>query len=525
MAGRRAAVDNRIMLRASGADQLGAKSETADPIRIRYAWLGVLALALLIRIPLVLQPACIDRNGVQFVEYARRIDDGPVQAMRETRRQPGFAVLLLWTHRMAGGWLGGDSPESWQRCGELLALVGGVGVCVAIYVLTRRLFDERVALLAGALAVAWPQGAEMSAQVLSDMPHLAVYLLAMLLAYDALRSGRLLSLAAAGFVAGVAYLIRQEAIGLVAAAAICWVAWGKRSQPRRRWLGLVGLIGGFVVAAAPHSVITGQWMPNKNPADFLRMMNDSVSGALPGGLTLAYAAPRWKIPGRLVEEWAKSGRYVIATLFLIAMVLRSAPRAEPNGRRLVAMAAAIEAILLIGRSEGYGEYSARYVVILVALCVPWAAGGWLALMRRATRRIALGIVVLVPLCVMGAYLVRPVYAGKEQLRLAGQWLGGHAGAGERVLAHEQLEQIMFYAGRTYPDRTWVRCDRSDDAARLKAIISRKRPAWFVDAEDSHRGELDERAHFAGLADGSIPALRLELAVGREGRRAFVYRVE
>lgn len=496
--------------------------------RLGWAWCGVLALALAVRIPLVLQPACIDRNGVQFVEFARQLDGNAAHAMKETRRQPGFAALLLWTHALVGGWLGGDTPESWQRCGELLALAGGAAACVGAYWLARRLFDGQVALLGGVLAALWPQGAQMSAQVLSDMPHLALYLLALLLAYAALQTGRITRLAAAGFVAGACYLMRQEAIGLLAAVASCWIIGSPRTAAQR-WAGLAALLGCFVGVVAPHSILTGQWIPNKGPADLLKLINDTSSSTPPSAPLLAYTALWWKTPGQLIEWWAKSGRYAISTLFLLGVFLKSAPPAETHGRRLVATAAVLHVLLVVVRAQVYGDTSDRYVVIPVALSIPWAASGWLSLLRLAGRRVAArrrmyAAILLAPLVPMAIYLVRPVYPGKEPLRLAGLWLRAHADRGDRILAHEHLEQIMFYADRSYPARTWIKCARRNNANRLAEIIAREQPAWFVDAEDSHRDELDERAHFAALQNGAVPVLAPAFTIGPPNRRVYGYRV-
>lgn len=500
---------------------------------LRYAWLGVAVLAVLIRAPLVLQPACIDRNGVQFVEFARQIGDGPVKAMQETRRQPGFAALLLLTHRLVGGVFGGDTPEGWQRCGELLALVGGVCVCLGLYALAARLFEPAVAIAAGVLASLWPQGAGLSAQVLSDMPHLALYLAALLAAYSALRSGSGVRLGLAGVLVGACYLVRQEAIGLILAAGFCWLGWAAGLNWRRRCVGLAMLLGGFALGAAPHSLMIGELVPNKNPADFLNWLNEAATRPESHPLMLAYSATWWKTPGQLVEWWAKSGRYAIAGLFVVGVFLKSGPPAESQGRRLVVAAALVHIALVVVRAEIYGDTSDRYVVIPAALAIPWAGAGWVYLMRFAreriaaegVRQVAVGLVMLAPIVPMVVYLVRPVYGGKEALREAGCWLREHADRRDRVLGHRNLEQVMYYADRVYPHGAWVKCERADGVKRLAAIVAAKRLRWYVDVEGSHREELDESAHFSALESGALAGARAVFSAGMAGRRVIVFEIE
>ncbi len=516
------------------ADERGvASSEPGRRGAAGSLWPGVVLTALVVRGALVTQPACIDRNGVQLVTFAQQMAADPVEAMRVTSRQPGFAALLLGARRALGGWLG-DGPEGWQRCGELLALVGGVAACAAVYLLAGRLFDESTARLAALLAIFWPQGAHLSAQVLSDMPHLALYLAALLLVLRAIQRGHPGRLAASGLLIGAAYLIRQEALGLLPVAA---VGWWRAPGVVRRGRGVLLLVAGFVIAVAPHSLLTGQWMPNKNPLDALERVSRHASGAA-GGL-LAYGVSFPSAPVRMLEDWARSGRYAISILFLVGALAPAAARAEPSGRRLIAMAAAAHVALMLARAAVYGESSARYVAIPAALCIPWAASGW-SLILRGLRRIGEGprtgglrprlghftaqlIALAVPMTPLVLYAAEPVY-GKEAYRVAGRWLGRHAAPDERVLSHEHLEQVLYYAGRTGPGGAWDRCSRGDSVERIASIIERLRPAWYVDAERSHDEELDEAAHVAALESGRVAALEPALSVGPAGRRVLVFRV-
>lgn len=487
--------------------------------------LAIMLLALAIRIPLALQPVCIDRNGVQFVEFARQLGDDPIRWMKSTTRQPGFAALLLLTHSLFNDFLGGDSPEAWQRCGEALALIGGVATCGLVFFLGRALFDVKIGAVSGLLAAVWPQGAEMSAEALSDMPHLALYLAALLCLLQAISSGRKGTLFVGGAILGLCYLMRQEAVGLLAAGTICWLIDSPQKGLGGRVLGAGILAFGFIVAASPHSMLTGRWIPNKNPLDLLRFLHRPASGPAAAGLLLGYDLVWWKAVGNVVSDWLRSGRVVIPALFLAGAVAPNAPRSERRGWRLVAFAAAAQVCLLQVRAAVYGELSTRYVAILVALSLPWAASGWLTIIRRVGgHRLGVAAAVVVPLAPLCVYLARPVY-GKEHYRTAGRWIREHAQAGDRVLAHENLEQVMYYADRTYPSSTWIKSVRADGVEQVAARIAADSPAWFVDAEATHRGMLDEDAYFGAIRAGRIAALTPAAEFGPAGKRVLVYRIE
>ncbi len=654
----------------------------------RRVLLAIVLLALLVRIPLCVQAACISRDGAHFVGYAKKLESDPAKWMRIETKQPGYAYLLLGGHRLLAPWIGGDAPEAWQRSGELLALIGGVASCACVYLLTRRLFDPSIAAVAGILACLWPQGAHLSADTLSDMPHLGLYLAALVVACDALSGGRAWRFALCGLLVGMAYLLRQEAIGLLAAVGLC-ILWSRTLQPRRRRiLALAALLIPFALAVAPYSIARGQIMPNKGPQDLLdssfasaRSPQDVVSsgptrqfdvclcasrselfspagtefcrlgwfvawaqapqrgtrgtgdgigrpalkgrGMVPDALRdrsprdvfrrpfgaerwraranprvplrstrgytplrhsgqgdgsvavvepqrpapapaflarsiwhahrdatsalphsafcilqsqFASAVPPWRAPLTMLEHWAKSGRYVFSTLFLIALLLKTVPRAELTAKRLLFAVVLIHVVLVQARLMRYGETSSRYMVIPAALCLPWAAAALATMLRGiVTRlhrptpaRIASVWVVgwLATLAVPAYYLARPVNYADAAYRTAGLWLRERADPDDRILAHERLDQLMFYSGRGWPDDDkWLRLKETDGLDAIRRALRRINPAWFVDATGSRRATIDEASHFQALRGGAIPELVLRNSVGPSSRTVQVFTVQ
>lgn len=491
---------------------------------------GVILLALGIRVFMCAQPACIGRDGVHFVSFAKQLADDPITWMRVTTKQPGYSGLLLGTHRLLGEVMGGDTPEGWQRCGELLALLGGVGVCAGVYFLTRRLLDEQTALVAGILAALWPQGAYLSAQVLSDMPHLALYLFGLLWVYGAMERPGLGRFALCGLIMGAAYLIRQEALGLVAGSVIgaWWWSGGKTIRKRITYVSIIIL--GFTVVVAPYAIVKGQIIPNKGLEDLF----DTSGGASmqwAGVFPLADAFPLWQLPGRMAEAWGRSGRYVFSTLFVIGLFLKSMPRAEQRGRRLVLIVTILHLLLVVARVGKYGVLSSRYMMIPVALCLPWAAAALVMMLRLSSQRsgkrrliIVAGIcgIVSVPLVY---YLSVPVNDGKQPYRAAGLWLAQHAAPEDRILAHRDLEQVMYYSGRTYPrEDGWSPFTPGAGLDELKGIVAKSGAKWFVDVRGSHRGKMDEVPWFDALLGGQAAGLDPVYDAGPKEARAYVFRV-
>jgi len=501
----------------------------------RHALLATLLLAVLLQCFLATRLACISRDGVHFVAYAKQLSADPVSAMRITTKQPGFSYLLLGTHRALGPILGGDTPLGWQRCGQLVGLIGGVCVCGLVFFLARRLFDTTTASVAGILAAVWPAGAHLAADVLSDMPHLALYLLAFLVAYKALATGRVRHMALCGVIAGIAYMLRQEALGMLVAPAICWCLPTHRRSWRPKLLGVALLALCFAVVVAPHSIVTGRLMPNKSLGELLFSLSLTADAHQSPPLVLAHAIPWWMAPARMAEAWGKSGRYVISTLFLLAMFLKSAPRAEANGRRLAVAAVLLQLLAVQFRVKSYGEISSRYMVVPLALSIPWAAAGLLALLNIISLRlrakwpirpidVRTAGVVLVSLPML-FYLTKPIGTGKAHYRHAGEWLYENAEPDDGVLAHRRLEQLMFYAGRTSPDETWRRLDEAATVDDIRRRLDGHAARWLVDVKASRRAVIDESAHFQALTNGGLPRLHTAWRNGPAHRMAFIFRID
>jgi hypothetical protein len=496
--------------------------------------LATVLLALLLRGVATTRLGCISPDGVQFVTYAKQLAERPIETMKTTTKQPGFPWLLLGAYRVFGHSLAQDAPVAWQRTGQIFAVLGGVLVCLLVFVLARELFDQQTALVAGILAAVWPQGVHLSADVLSDMPHLAFYMVALLAAYRSLESGRVAGMAVCGLLAGLAYMSRQEALGLVLAAGICWLWRSEALTSRERLIGVAALALCFAAAVAPHSIATGRLLPNKNPWDMLFGQPQGPAAVLPPSTLLAEVIPLWGLPIRMAEAWGKSGRYVISTLFLLALVLRSTPRAPAVGRRLFIAAVLLQLLAVALRVRRHGEISSRYMIIPLVLCLPWAAAGLSTFLNLLSARLrsgaylraidvrSLGIVVAA--LPMLYYAAAPVNADRAGYRRAGEWLREHAGPNDLVLAHERLGQIMYYAGRTYPSEAWMQCGADASPAVVEGQIAERHPLWYVDAEGSHHRRIDEDAHFRDLAAGAIAGLKEAFAAGPAGRRAFVFRV-
>lgn len=490
---------------------------------------AIVLLATLVRVHAASQLQCVSRDGVHFVEFAKQLAADPVAAMKGTSKQPGYSYLLLGAVRMLGGDSTSNDPTLWLRAGQMMSVIGGVASCVLVYFLTRRLFDPLLASIAGLFAALWPQGAELSADLLSDMPHLGLYLAALLAGLRAIEQAdcarRPIGWAAlCGAMAGAAYWLRQEALGAAITVGAGLVLGSNRGRRGRAVIAALTIFVTFGAVASPPSLITGSVMPNKNLRDLLLgepAGSISVNGPF-GALVLAEWLPWYKAPARMADAWGASGKYILSTLVVVGLFLRSAPRARRAGAAVVALAICLQLVAVLLRVKSYGEISSRYLVIPAALTIPWAAAGFatiasLIAVRQPARRAPtiVTVALLLVLAPLAWFCTRPINADKACLREAGQWLEQNAGRDAVVMAPDRLEQLMFYAGRFEGDPRWIVAGSAGtpDAPvkpavllnALRETLVNRRPRWYIDATRTRRwSDADDAAYFLELRGGAMP---------------------
>ncbi|MGH7879765.1 MAG: glycosyltransferase family 39 protein, partial [Candidatus Binataceae bacterium] len=116
-------------------------------------------------------------------------------------------LLIAGLHRLI--------PD-WELAGNLVSAFLGTGAIVSVYLLTREVFRRRdLALGAAALTAIHPDLAAYAASVRTEAGYIFVTTTAVWLILKARRENRVTMAALAGAIAGVAYLYRTEAIGLI----------------------------------------------------------------------------------------------------------------------------------------------------------------------------------------------------------------------------------------------------------------------------------------------------------------------
>ena len=255
--------------------------DDSSPVSVRDGK-RILLVALLtcaaVRLYLVWQYYCISSDGVDYIEAAREFFAGNISAGLGSVYPPGYPIMIAAAFA---------AIRDWELTGQMLSLVFGVGLLVPLYLLLRDVFDERVAGIACLLAALSPFLARYAAHVRTESPYLFFSTLALWLLAQGIHQNRPDRFFYGGLVAGFAYLVRPEAVGLLVVIP-GFLVFRRMVQKERSWNVISKysalLLTGFLLFASPYivylSIDTGQWGALSRKAGVTLAINLEKSGVL-----------------------------------------------------------------------------------------------------------------------------------------------------------------------------------------------------------------------------------------------------
>jgi 4-amino-4-deoxy-L-arabinose transferase-like glycosyltransferase len=192
---------------------------------------ALLALALGVRIVWwLVWIVVIENEGAEYARMAEnlvagRFGVGLLEDGINTAIPPLYPLLIGGVSLVVG---------NAELAGRLISLLAGLGLVAAVYLLTRRIFDERTAIVAGALVALHPVLVALSVSVFSESLALCLLFVGAYFATGAMQNGSLPHAAAAGLAFGLGSQTRPEAIAFAGVASV--FVCGSVLRRRRGWL-------------------------------------------------------------------------------------------------------------------------------------------------------------------------------------------------------------------------------------------------------------------------------------------------
>lgn len=461
-------------------DAAGTQRASREPRR----WLvAALCLSAAVSATLIARSPCVGRDGPTFIWMAQDLSRDFAGTVRAADQHPGYPMLILAAQKAGGVF--GVSPENagWAMSARVVSAVFGLALVTAVWLLGRKVFDERVAGIAAVLVAVLPMFTETSSNVWSDTPHLTFFLLSAWLVVEGLDRRRWGWFLGAGAAAGVAFWIRPEGLTPVVVGGLV-LGWRfvRPGEVRARVV-LWGLCLGVGAAALvlPYTAVKGRLTAKKDltkavSVSALAPVQTQTSVASPvasegGAAAGASAKPsRLKALGsgavRMAERVAHGLRYFLIVPLLIALLAPGRRRAQTEGAAFAAVLAGFYVLLLLAVYLTGGYLAGRHVMPLVIVGLIWAAAGiaWVGertpavpakwwpqagqwpVERTCVAWAAVCVVALLPRS------VRPSYDHAVTLRRVSQCIAAQAQPGDALLSNTHW--TPFYAGMPERRSPW-----------------------------------------------------------------------
>jgi 4-amino-4-deoxy-L-arabinose transferase-like glycosyltransferase len=448
------------------------------------AWLGGLAT----------RTEIFYADGLRYIDQAQRIEagawaDGLVRAIDH----PIYPLAIAATH----GWIGDDSPESWQAAAQGAAILAGVLLVVPLYLVALELFGARAAWLGVALTYAVPLTNHVLADALSEGTFLLFWCWGLWSALRFLEKGSFGWLPLTIAFAGLAYWTRPEGLllpsSLVASLAAMPILRSTRLNWPRWWAAVGFLVLGAAVVIGPYIAAKGGLATKPAIARVLGTAPTSAPDAVERQRLLDPNQSTTRTYALAVKGVFEAVRDAVTIPLLPLAALGLGLACWPFRDRariwlfLAIMTGTASAALIRLHATG-GYCSPRHAMVLSFLLIPASAlglqwlldsvvipGRWLGLGEgRFTAGPAVWALVLAGL---GTYwapaLGKPINAGMGGYRSAGAWIAQKVPPGEHVV---DVTGWALYYGR-HPGYTF---------ANLVAAAGDRDVRWVV-VREAHLG--------------------------------------
>lgn len=249
----------------------------------------VLLLALGVRLYVVDRAQNIARDGTIYLTMAKQFGAQPAKLVcKEFQYHPGYSAIVAAIARLTDArW-----PDGYVQIGQGVAIGFGMLLLVMLYVFARLAFDHKIAIVTILLAGLAQAITEVTSDVLSDAPAVALAMTGIVLGTLAERQLltrtplAILLAGAAGLAAGMAYLCRPEGLlaAVLAGALLLRNAGPGPSTARLRIFSIAALILGAAICVLPYYVTIGAFTQKKSL---------NTLGLLQGADVLLASLPSW----------------------------------------------------------------------------------------------------------------------------------------------------------------------------------------------------------------------------------------
>jgi hypothetical protein len=431
----------------------------------------LLLVAIVLGVYLIVTTVLIAKDGVMYIEYAKKLAVEPGKAMRDFSSAPGYPFLISITNKLITLVYEETSSESWIISAQCVSLLCKVIVTVVLYFVGSLFVGRRMSFCAILILTILPISAEYGSDALTEWPYIMLLAIGFWLLLLGARFSKWWIFGCVGLIAGLGYLIRPECCQLLIYGTV-WLLFNlirpENKMYRVKAAGaLILLLAGFAVIAVPYMRFMGYVFPEQSIGRFVLFERVTEYDYGSANLLCEYSAAL--IPGKIIGGFGKLANNICEILmyyfvpFLVIGIYHRFRKCNASILEKVFVPALIllnTALLIwLYHKWEWGFISKRHTLPLVSLTIFYipiglqVTGDWIGsrlLIRKpkpGTTKftscffalLVIGITICLP------KLVRPIRIEKQGYREAAKWLRENTIKEDAIVVPDA--RISFYADR------------------------------------------------------------------------------
>lgn len=420
------------------------------------------AIILAIGVYLIATTALIAKDGTMYIEYAKKIADDPIAAVRNMQYCPGYPFLIHLMHKVVGLLYNAESIQGWIISAQAVSLMSKIIASIALYFVGSYFVGPRLSFWGVLILSILPDSAEYGSDALSDWPHIMFLVMGFLLLLLAVQYQKCRIFGCVGIIAGLGYLVRSEGCQLILYGS-AWLLFNlvrpQNKMKRTKAAGaLIFLLAGFAIIAAPYMHFKGYVFPDQRMWKLPKLLSISIDSTLTSHLCLAGLSTKGIIgDDTLITNICETLMYYFTPYLLVGCYYYFRKQAKTLEQTFFAAAfITVNVVMLWWQSHRF--LSRRHTLALVMFTVfyipvgLYIAANWLSkkvsknnTSTQKDRHRWFFILLIIGITICLPKLLRPIRIEKQSYRQVAKWLRENT-TGTDIIAVPD-KRIAFYAER------------------------------------------------------------------------------
>ncbi len=424
--------------------------------RITLLFIGIICLALFIRVYVSIFTYVIAKDGTVYLAITKNFLNIDFKKALSYVFHPFYPLLTAFFSLFL---------KNIEIAARTVSILSGTAVIIPMYLLIKKILNEKIALLACFFVALHPYIVRVSADVISDSLYLFLFISSIYFSFVALQKNSKNRFFLSGILIGLAYLTRPEGIGTILITgfwAIIGLKRGINIPFKKRLLNILIIGLGFIIFAGPYLIYlridTGNWILTKKKSvthligvdvekDSQQKDNNYLSHLQSSSLCF-YSKSITEKTFALLNKFIRTFHPLLLAIALFGLYSAKKISWPDRSYYFICSIYILYSLVISLLYINYSYTSYRHLLSLFMIGNFWSALGAQDIIDRIKRKKIPENRLIVIFCIIVAAILlpktlKPLRKGKLPLKQAGIWIKNHDTSTPRIMSKDP--RISFYA--------------------------------------------------------------------------------